>query len=172
MPYFTSRPVCCLLFIAGIILIYSCQSVEEDGFPSYAEWDCDANTGHVLIREWSDLVLLGGGSLCLDTLCMYFNLTLREDSTYQWDYLLFEDAFDPVYIAENHDSGTYDFLCNKTGYFTTALTYYFVDGALLLNSNAGTQDTLSINWDGFYGLQFNSSAFDPKLNLGTFVLPN
>ena len=173
MPTLSTSLIRFLLFTTSILLIYSCQNDDDDdSIPAYAEWDCDADTGDVLVREWSDLVFLGGSELCLDTLCMYFTLDLREDATYQWDYLLFKETTDSTYMVEHHDSGNYEFRCDMTGYFTTALTYDFVEGTLLLNSDTGVQDSLNIDWDGFYGLQFQGSAFDPNLNLGTFVLPN
>ncbi|MEL6833448.1 MAG: hypothetical protein AAFP77_10675 [Bacteroidota bacterium] len=162
MPHFPRLRTLPILAILCSLLLYTCNS--DDDIPAPVIDECEPDSGDVLITTWNNIAFLGGQELCMDTLCMFFELDIREDSTYSWDYLIFDERSAPLYIAEHHDTGTYTFDCQQGGVTSIQnLLFEYVEGNLLLHSDSGLQDTFEIDYDGFYGMQVLISTLDPAL---------
>ena len=96
-----------LLFLSMLTLLLTCNQDDENvsmGKP------CEPQHYDKLIDTWSDAIYDSDAS-CLDTLCIACELVLREDSTYQLSYSLFNTNLDTLIVYELEDTGTYSFDC-------------------------------------------------------------
>lgn len=142
-----------LLFCLVLTIVTACK---EDDDSSNEPLPCEDRHSELLIDTWNNPIYDGVGlDRCVDTVCIEFELTLHEDSTYSMDYLLFSSRSDPLEIHTLVDTGTYTFICEQRGSYTTRFSYSYVEGILELNSQTEPQRILDIRWDGFWGLIIN-----------------
>lgn len=140
-----------IIVIFVVILVTGCQEESTGNEPQ----PCEEGDTELMIDRWNSPVFDGAIESCIDTLCIEFELELYEDATYAMNYLLFNSFQDSIQIHSLVDTGTYDFICESKGIFTTRFTYSYVEGVLELNSITEPLRTLGIRWDGFWGLDIN-----------------
>jgi hypothetical protein len=137
-----------IIFVLFQILLISCSKNETN-----ENLECHPNQNMALNGIWSNPTFYFNPSdNCVDTICIQFELHLKDDLQYELSYLLFDSRNNPLELFQILENGEFKFNCIESGVETRGTAYNYVDGKLILEPISGNDKILKVRKDGLFGL--------------------